>query len=112
MIYCGNFLVLTVVSDVDHFIVDLIKFDDKEIFHFKRLTAQGDKYVYDPLSYGLAGKVYLDMEWQRFYIMSDYHLHCYDFTGEKMFEGSIRNIEVRMIFSFRYFSCLQYSRPQ
>ena len=104
---CGNFLVLMVVIDDANFIVDLIKFDEKEIFHFKRLNAQGDNSVYrlTVASWNVPSKVYLDMEWQRFYIMSDYHLHCYDFTGEKMFEGSIRNIEVRMIFFL--FSCFQ-----
>ena len=95
---CGNFLVLIVVTDDANFIVDMVKFNDKEIFHFKRLTAQGDNYVYQPLFYGLPSRVYLDMEWQRFYIMSNYSLHCYGFTGEKMFEGSIRNYEVRINF--------------
>ncbi|XP_066936580.1 uncharacterized protein [Clytia hemisphaerica] len=91
---CGNFLVLMVTPDEANFIVDLIKFDDKEIFHFKRLTARGDYTVYNPLSFGLPSKVYLDMEWQRFYVMSNYELYCYDFNGEKIFDGSIRNYEV------------------
>ena len=97
---CGNFLVIIIIPDDTDFIVDLLKFDEKEIFHFKRLNGRGKESVYNPWYpiHGIPSRVFLDMEWQRFYIVNNVSLHCYDFTGEKMFEDSISNFNVRTIF--------------